>query len=73
MVWKRKPDGERRVRVLRVRVSDEEAARIEEFAAVAGLSLSEYVREVATRPGRFRVPGLSAGGSSEPSAEGEAG
>lgn len=73
MVWTRKPAGERRDRVLRVRVSDEEAAVIEEFAAVAGLSLSEYVREVATRPGRFRLPGVAAAvGLSEPSAEGEA-
>lgn len=68
MVWKRKSDGERRVRVLRIRVSDEEAAAIEEFAAVAGLTLSQYVRDVATHPGRFRVPVDSSGGSSEPSA-----
>jgi hypothetical protein len=56
MVWERKTGGARRDRVLRIRVSAEEAAIIEEFAAVAGLSISKYVREVATRPGRFRMP-----------------
>jgi hypothetical protein len=56
MVWKRKPDGERRDRFLRIRVNDEEALIIEEHAAVAGLSVSEYVRQVATKPGRFRFP-----------------
>lgn len=57
MVWTRKPDGERRDRILRVRVSAIEAALIEEFAAVAGMTLSDYVRTVATTPGRYRLPG----------------
>lgn len=57
MVWTRKPAGERRDRILRIRVSSIEAALIEEFAAVAGMTLSDYVRTVATTPGRYRLPG----------------
>jgi hypothetical protein len=54
MVWTRKESGERRTRILHIRVSAKEAAAIEEFAAVARMSVSEYVREVATRPATFR-------------------
>lgn len=50
-----KPKRERRDLILRVRLSESEAKLIADFAAVAGVTVSRYVRDVALNPGRWRA------------------